>query len=69
MTIDAGRTWKKIEGGGLPAYGQWGRVGLAFARPGEAFQRARDALVVVQPPAGQVGHRGVRKDQLPGGKA
>ncbi|MBI3493419.1 MAG: hypothetical protein HY047_16805, partial [Acidobacteria bacterium] len=31
-TVDAGKTWKKIEGGGLPPYGQWGRVGLAFAR-------------------------------------
>jgi photosystem II stability/assembly factor-like uncharacterized protein len=31
-TIDAGKTWKRIEGGGLPAYGKWGRVGLAFAR-------------------------------------
>ncbi len=31
-TIDAGKTWKKIEAGGLPAYGQWGRAGLAFAR-------------------------------------
>ena len=31
-TIDAGKTWKRIEGGGLPAYGHWGRVGLAFSR-------------------------------------
>ena len=31
-TVDAGRTWKKIEGGGLPSYGNWGRVGLAFSR-------------------------------------
>ncbi len=31
-TTDAGRTWKKLDGGGLPAYGNWGRVGLAFAR-------------------------------------
>ena len=31
-TVDAGRTWKKIEGGGLPAYGAWGRVGLAVSR-------------------------------------
>ena len=31
-TVDAGRTWKRIEGGGLPAYGRWGRVGLAFSR-------------------------------------
>lgn len=31
-TTDAGRTWKKIEGGGLPAYGKWGRVGLGFSR-------------------------------------
>jgi photosystem II stability/assembly factor-like uncharacterized protein len=31
-TTDAGKTWKKVEGGGLPAYGNWGRVGLAFAR-------------------------------------
>jgi photosystem II stability/assembly factor-like uncharacterized protein len=31
-TIDAGKTWKRIEGGGLPAYSRWGRVGLAFSR-------------------------------------
>lgn len=31
-TTDAGRTWKKVEGGGLPAYGNWGRVGLAISR-------------------------------------
>jgi hypothetical protein len=31
-TVDGARTWKRIEGGGLPAYGNWGRVGLAFAR-------------------------------------
>jgi photosystem II stability/assembly factor-like uncharacterized protein len=31
-TIDAGKTWKKIEGGGLPAYGNWGRTGLAISR-------------------------------------
>lgn len=31
-TTDAGRTWKKLEGGGLPPYGNWGRVGLAFSR-------------------------------------
>jgi photosystem II stability/assembly factor-like uncharacterized protein len=31
-TIDAGKTWTRIEGGGLPAYGRWGRVGLAFSR-------------------------------------
>lgn len=31
-TSDAGRTWKKLDGGGLPQYGNWGRVGLAFAR-------------------------------------
>jgi photosystem II stability/assembly factor-like uncharacterized protein len=31
-TVDGGRTWKRIEGGGLPAYGNWGRAGLAFAR-------------------------------------
>ena len=31
-TIDAGKTWKRIEGGGLPAYAKWGRVGLAFSR-------------------------------------
>lgn len=31
-TIDGGRTWKRIEGGGLPAYGKWGRAGLAFSR-------------------------------------
>jgi photosystem II stability/assembly factor-like uncharacterized protein len=31
-TSDAGKTWKKIEGGGLPAYGKWGRAGLAFSR-------------------------------------
>ena len=31
-TIDAGKTWKRIDGGGLPAFGRWGRVGLAFSR-------------------------------------
>ena len=31
-TLDAGKTWKRIDGGGLPAYGKWGRVGLAFSR-------------------------------------
>jgi photosystem II stability/assembly factor-like uncharacterized protein len=31
-TIDAGKTWKRIEGAGLPPYGKWGRVGLAFSR-------------------------------------
>ena len=31
-TIDGGKTWKKIEGGGLPPYGKWGRTGLAFSR-------------------------------------
>jgi len=31
-TSDGGQSWKKIEGGGLPAYGNWGRVGIAIAR-------------------------------------
>ncbi len=31
-TTDAGKTWARIESGGLPAYGNWGRVGLAMAR-------------------------------------
>jgi photosystem II stability/assembly factor-like uncharacterized protein len=31
-TTDAGKTWKKLEGAGLPPYGNWGRVGLAFSR-------------------------------------
>jgi len=31
-TTDAGKTWKRIDGGSLPAYGKWGRVGLAFSR-------------------------------------
>jgi hypothetical protein len=31
-TTDAGKTWKKIEGGGLPPYGQWGRTGLDISR-------------------------------------
>ena len=31
-TIDGGKTWKRLEGGGLPPYGKWGRVGLAFSR-------------------------------------
>jgi photosystem II stability/assembly factor-like uncharacterized protein len=31
-TIDAGKTWKRIDGGGLPPYGKWGRAGLAFSR-------------------------------------
>jgi hypothetical protein len=26
-TIDAAKTWKRVDGGGLPAYGRWGRVG------------------------------------------
>jgi len=30
-TTDAGRTWKKLDGGGLPPYGNWGRAGLAYA--------------------------------------
>jgi photosystem II stability/assembly factor-like uncharacterized protein len=29
---DAGRTWTKVEGGGLPPYGNWGRVGLDWSR-------------------------------------
>jgi photosystem II stability/assembly factor-like uncharacterized protein len=35
-TADGGRTWKRLEGGGLPPYGNWGRVGLAFARSNPA---------------------------------
>jgi len=31
-TGDGGRTWVKLEGGGLPPYGNWGRVGLDFSR-------------------------------------
>jgi photosystem II stability/assembly factor-like uncharacterized protein len=31
-TTDAGKTWRRVEGSGLPAYGRWGRVGLAFSR-------------------------------------
>jgi len=31
-TTDAGKTWTKIEGGGLPPYGRWGRVGLDISR-------------------------------------
>src|SRR5437773_5148168 len=31
-TVDAGKTWTKIEGGGLPPYGKWGRVGFDFFR-------------------------------------
>lgn len=31
-TVDGAKTWKRVEGGGLPAYGQWGRTGLAFSR-------------------------------------
>jgi photosystem II stability/assembly factor-like uncharacterized protein len=31
-TSDAGRTWTRIEGGGLPPYGNWGRVGLDWSR-------------------------------------
>src|SRR4029078_254083 len=31
-TVDADKTWKRSDGGGLPAYGNWGRAGLAFAR-------------------------------------
>jgi len=31
-TVDGGKAWKKIEGAGLPPYGKWGRVGLAFSR-------------------------------------
>jgi photosystem II stability/assembly factor-like uncharacterized protein len=31
-TTDAGKTWTKMVGGGLPAYGNWGRAGLAFSR-------------------------------------
>lgn len=31
-TTDAGRTWGKIAGGGLPPYGTWGRVGLTFSQ-------------------------------------
>lgn len=31
-TTDAGQTWKKLDGNGLPPYGNWGRVGLALSR-------------------------------------
>ena len=31
-TVDAGRTWTKVEGGGLPPLGKWGRVGFDFFR-------------------------------------
>jgi photosystem II stability/assembly factor-like uncharacterized protein len=31
-TIDGGKTWKKLEGSGLPPYGQWGRTGIAISR-------------------------------------
>ncbi len=36
-TADAGKTWKRLEGGGLPPYGKWGRVGLAIARSNPAI--------------------------------
>jgi photosystem II stability/assembly factor-like uncharacterized protein len=31
-TTDGARTWKRIDGGGLPPYGNWGRAGLAWSR-------------------------------------
>jgi photosystem II stability/assembly factor-like uncharacterized protein len=49
-TTDAGRNWRKIEGGGLPPYGKWGRVGLDFSRsnPNTIY-----ALIEPGPPPGQ----------------
>jgi photosystem II stability/assembly factor-like uncharacterized protein len=40
---DAGKTWKRLEGNGLPA-GDWGRVGLAIAPDGKRVY----ALIFVQ---------------------
>ena len=36
-TTDAGKSWTKVEGGGLPPYGNWGRVGLAISRSNPAI--------------------------------
>jgi photosystem II stability/assembly factor-like uncharacterized protein len=54
-TTDAGKTWRKIEAGGLPPYGKWGRVGLDFSRsqPNTIF-----ALIEPGPPPGQGGGGG-----------
>ena len=56
-TIDAGKTWKRIDGGGLPAYGRWGRVGLAFSRsnPNVVY-----AMIEPGPQAGGGGEEGGR---------
>jgi photosystem II stability/assembly factor-like uncharacterized protein len=42
-SLDAGKTWKRLEGNGLPA-GDWGRVGLAIAPDGKRVY----ALISVQ---------------------
>lgn len=55
-TVDGGRSWSRIEGGGLPAYGNWGRVGLDFSRSNPNVLYA-----VIEPgpvPGGRGGGRG-----------
>jgi hypothetical protein len=42
-SLDAGKTWKRLEGNGLPA-GDWGRVGLAIAPDGKRVY----ALIFIQ---------------------
>jgi photosystem II stability/assembly factor-like uncharacterized protein len=63
-TTDAGRTWSRIEGGGLPPYGNWGRVGLDFSRSNPNVLYA-----VIEPgpsPAGRGGRGAVAADAAGG---
>ena len=60
-TTDAGATWKKLEGGGLPAYGKWGRVGLAFSRSNPTVVYA---MIEPGPQAGGGGGGAARSAEL-----
>src|SRR5438034_806322 len=54
-TIDAGKTWKRLDGNGLPPYGQWGRTGIAISRsnPNVVYAMLEPGPVPVQSAGGR----------------
>ncbi len=62
-SVNGGRTWTRVEGGGLPPYGNWGRVGLDFSRSNPNIVYA---VIEPGPVTGGRGGRGGR-GAAPGG--